>query len=736
VASMLYRLGATCARHRWRVIGVWLIVLVAAVALAGAVRQPVSTAFSVPGTQSQRAIDLLDTHYPGAGGAQAQIVFSTAGTGRLTSPARRTAIEASLALLRRAPEVVAVTDPFRGGTVSADGRIAFATVAYPVSVDKVSAAAKSALLHSGGVARRAGLVVDIGGAVAAPSSTSSTDVLGLIVALLVLALTFGSALAAAIPLVTALVGVGTALAGILALSAVVSESSTAPILATMIGLAVGIDYALFISTRHRQQLVAGTEVGESIARAVATAGSAVCFAGTTVVVALAALVVARIPFLTVMGLCGAAGVFIAVAVALTLVPALLSLLGDRLLRAGRARRQIARQAAPGYRAAGRRWVEFVTRRPGPVIVVAAVALLTLASPALHIRLALPDAGTQPTSETDRRAYDLISKGFGPGFNGPLLLVIAASKAENPIVVARGLAKEGRGIADIASVSAPLQNPSRTVTLVDIVPKSGPTDPQTKTLVAAIRQRAALVRKHTGAVILVTGTTAVNIDASARLAAALPPYLAVVVLLCLLLLTLVFRSLLVPLKAVVGYLLSVAAALGAVTWVFQGGRLRGFFGVPTSSPVVSFVPILLLGVLFGLAMDYEVFLVTPIREAHSKRDDPVANVVTGYTASARVVAAAAIIMTSVFASFITTEDLIVKSIGFTLAFGVLVDAFVVRMTLVPAVLALLGRAAWWLPRWLAAVLPTVAIEDDNVRARGEPDSTGTRRDGDVRLEART
>ena len=305
----------------------------------------------------------------------------------------------------------------------------------------------------------------------------------------------------------------------------------------------------------------------------ATAGSAVCFAGATVVIALAALVVARIPFLTVMGLSGAGGVVIAVAVAVTLVPALLALLGERIVRAPGARRQITKAAAVGYQSTSQRWVRAVIRRPVPVVLVGVVLLLVVAVPARHLRLALPDAGTHPATDTDRRAYDLISEGFGPGFNGPLLLVIAASEAVSPTVVAASLAEAGRTIPSVAAVSAPLQNPTHTVTLVSIIPKTAPTAPATKTLVALIRRRAAEASRQTGAQILVTGTTAVNIDTSARLSSALAPYLAVVVLLCLGLLLLVFRSVVVPIKAVIGYLLSIAASLGAVTWVFEDGHLR-------------------------------------------------------------------------------------------------------------------------------------------------------------------
>jgi RND superfamily putative drug exporter len=714
VGGQLHRLGALCVRHRWRVIAAWIVLLVVAAGIAGIVRRPASSAFTVPGAQSQRALDLLDQRFPGTGGAQAQVVFAVKpGQPRLSTVAHKAAIEGTLAQLRRDPEVVAVTDPYADRTVSSSGLIAYSTVAYPVSVDKVSKAATRALLDAGGPARAAGMSVNFGGALVAQDHSSDTEAVGAVVAFMVLFVGLGSALAAGLPLLTALIGVGTGLAGILALGAIVTESTTAPVLAIMITLAVGIDYALFIATRHRQQLLSGVDLEASIATAVATAGGAVCFAGSTVVVALAALTIAGIPFLTVMGLCAAGAVIVAVTVALTLVPALLSLMGRRLVTGRPAARQSRRSGTAGYRSMGRRWVDAVTHRPVVVLTLGIVALLILAGPAHGLRLALPDAGTHSSTNTDRRAFDKLSTGFGPGANGPLLLVIAGQNHENAARIGRALAVEARAFPDIAAISPPLPNAAQTVTLVSIVPKSGPTDARIKALVSEIRRRAATIADQARTKILVTGATAVNIDTSSRLSQALPPYLVVVAAVCVALLMLVFRSIVVALTAVLGYLLSVGAALGTATFVFQEGHLSGGFGVPTASPVVSFLPILLLGILFGLAMDYEVFLVSRMQEAYARSGDPATSVVQGFAASARVVCAAGIIMTSVFASFIFTQDLIIKSIGFSLAVGVLVDAFVVRMTLLPSTLALAGRSGWWLPTWLDHVMPHVNIEGATV-----------------------
>jgi RND superfamily putative drug exporter len=713
MAAFLHRLGAFSVRHRWRVIAAWVILLVAVFGVALIVQRPADSNLTIPGTQSQEALDLLDSRFPGAGGAQAQVVFSTTGSAPITSNADKAAIEASLAQLRHAPQVVSVSDPFSTGTVSPSGKIAFSIVAYPVAVGNVTTAAKNALLHSGSAAKAAGLRVNIGGAIAAPSNTSNSDVVGIVIAFIVLAVTFASVLAAGVPLLSALVGLGTGLGAILAIGSVITLSTTAPILATMLALAVGIDYGLFITTRHRQQLVGGMNYEESIATAVATAGSSVCFAGATVVVALAALAVVNIPFLTVMGVAAAGAVIVAVAAALTFVPALLAAAGPRIIHGKAAQRQIARSTAAGYRSWGQRWGQGVTRRALPVLVVGGALIVVMALPARHMRLGLPDAGTYPASSTARQAYDLLAKGFGPGFNAPLLVVVDTPKAASAQQVSQALAKGAKGISDIALVTPPVQNPTHILTLVTVIPKTGPNAPATKKLVSAIRAKATAATRSTGVEVLVTGTTALDIDVSSKLSAAIAPYLVIVAILCIVLLMLVFRSILVPIKAVVGYLFSVIASLGVTTWVFQDGHASGALNVASTGPLVSFVPVILAGVLFGLAMDYEVFLVSRIREEYDHGTNPLDATVSGYSKSARVVAAAAVIMTFVFASFISSQDLITKTIAFALAIGVIIDAFLVRMTLVPAVLALLGRSAWWLPTWLGRALPRIDIEGEGL-----------------------
>ncbi len=676
---------------------------------AGALKGKTSDAFSVPGTESQRALNLLAKKFPGTGGATARIVVAAPAGHTLREPQYRKLIAPTVALARRVPQTVTTPAAFRkSATVSRDGRVSFADLAFAVSVDKLTDATKAALERVAGPARRAGLQVEFSGGVVSTGSgkQSSGEAIGLVAAFIVLMVTFGALLAAGLPLVTAIVGVAIGLLGIEALTGLVKLNSTAPTLALMLGLAVGIDYALFIVSRHRQQLAEGLDPEESVARAVGTAGSAVAFAGLTVVIALAGLTVVGIPFLSVMGLAAAGTIVIAVLIALTLLPALLGFAGTR---AGKGK-------TPGATGdtMGRRWVRVATRRPWLSIAGVIVVLGVIALPALHLRLGLPDAGTKPKSDTERRAYDLLTKGFGPGFNGPLTVVVDVSKRPS----ARGsaetvAAKQLATFPDVAAVSTPITNRTGDVFIIRVTPKSGPSSAATKKLVSLLRSRADEVRKRFNVDGLVTGTTAINIDTSDKLSAALPVYLVVVVGLALLLLLLVFRSLAVPVTAVVGFLLTIASTMGIVVFVFQQGHLAGLFGVQNTSPVISFLPITMIAILFGLAMDYQVFLVSRMRETYVHGGDPQRAVISGFSASARVVTAAAIIMICVFGSFIFGPEPTIKSIGLALAFGVFADAFLVRMTLVPAILILLGHRAWKLPSALGRALPNVDIEGEQL-----------------------
>ncbi len=728
MGSALFRLGGWCFRHRWRVIGAWVVAIVALASLALAFKQPLSANVTIPGTEAQQALDLLNQQFPGAGGAQAQVVFSVSAPATLTTPSAQQAVEATLAGIRKDPQVEFVSDPFKTGTVSRSGQIAYAIVAYPVAVADVTKAAKDALLNSGGPAEAAGITVNYGGSVVQASTVADTEVVGIAIAFVVLLVGFASYLAALVPLLAAIAGVAITDLALLALTSVVSETSTTSVLAVMVGLAVGIDYSLLVMNRFRQQLETGMAPPDAAALAGATSGTAVCVAGTTVFVAMMALAIVQIPFLTVMGIAAGGAVVIAVAAALTLVPALLSLTGSRLVTAHRARRRIEAAEAPEYRPLSRRYVGVLSRRPVLVLLAGVILLLVVAWPALNIRLGLPDAGSQPTSQTTRRAYDLISEGFGPGANGPLVVVVYAPGGFTPTQT-KALDDyyqnvKAHPLPNVASIGQPIANPSHNLVVVDVVPKTGPNSPATGQLINSINQVAAEGQKQYGLHTYVTGQTALNIDISSKLSSVLPLYLAVIVILCVLLLFVLFRSFVVPIKAVLGYVLSVLAALGAVTFVFQDGHLDGLFGVAAARPILSFLPILLIGGLFGLAMDYEVFLVARMQEEFGHGDDAPAAVVDGYTRSARVVTSAAIIMISVFASFIFTPDPITKSLGFCLAIGVLIDAFIVRMTMVPAAMTLFGRAAWWLPGRLKHALPDLDIEGNRLAAAPSAAPAGT------------
>jgi RND superfamily putative drug exporter len=715
MATYLHRLGGWAFRRRRTVLLAWITVLGLVVASAAAFSGQTNSKFSVPGTESQQAQDLLEQKFPGAGGASARMVFAAPKGEKLTDKKNKEAVEASLAQAKQAEGVTQVADPYQAHSITKDGRIAYADVIYPMPADEIDDPARDELSASAQAARDAGLQVEFGGGIVTEESKSNSERMGMMIGFVVLAITLGSLLAAGLPLITAILGVLVGVTGLTALTGVFDVSDTAPILATMLGLAVGIDYALFILSRHRHNIGDGLEPAEAAAQATATAGSAVVFAGMTVVIALVGLTVVNIPFLTVMGLAAAGTVTIAVLIAITLLPAILGFAGTRVARVNRVLgfRPLRKRTSP--ESMGTRWARFVTSRPLPALLVSLAVLGAVALPALHMKLGLPDGGSKPTSSTERRAYDLLTEGFGPGFNGTLTVVVDAPNLgpQDQKDLANKLVDGLEKVPGVAAVTPARQNEAGDLTIALVTPTTSPASEETKDLVKLLRGKADDIREQTGIQAYVTGTTALNIDTADTLAAALPRYIAVVVGLALLLLMVVFRSILVPLKAAGGFLLSIAAAMGVVVWIFQDGNLADVFGVSNPSPIVSFLPILLIGILFGLAMDYEVFLVSRMRETFVHGARPRDAIVTGFGHSARVVVAAALIMIGVFGGFVLDDDPIVKSIGLSLAVGVLADAFIVRMTLVPAVMALIGRRAWWMPSRLGRLVPNVDIEGEKL-----------------------
>lgn len=721
MAGHLYRLGAFGARRaRWVLLG-WLLVLAAVAGLGVTCAGSFQTGSSVPGSQAQAALTRMDRDFHSKESQSARIVFQAPSGHRWTDADLERSLHSSLAAMGRVAGVTAVSTPPQNGMVSPDGRMAVADVEFKAAKDTdVPAATLNAVKAAGHTTADRGVKAVYGGDAfkISHSPVGPTEMIGLGVALLVLLITFGSLLAAGLPLLTAVIGVVGTLTAMIGLSSAVGISDNALTLAVMLGLAVGIDYALFIVSRHRAQLSAGMPVQKSIAQATATAGSAVVFAGATVIVALAGLSVAGVPMLTSMGLASAGAVTTAVLLALSLLPALLALAGRRL------------SPKPGSRAArrathtrkqtlGMKWAVAVTRHPVRWLVGVTAALLLAAIPALQIQTALTDDGSEAKTASTRQAYDMISKSFGPGANGPLIVLIENNNPATVTATTATVTDKVDAMHGIATVSRADVADDGTAARIQIIPTTGPRTQQTSDLVSHLRTAMNPIARSSDSYVAVTGQTAVSIDVSDKLRAAQLPFVLVVVGLSLLLLLVAFRSVAIPFKATAGFLLSLMASFGSTVAIFQWGWLAGLLGVPSQGPLASFVPIIVMAVLFGLAMDYEVFMVSAMREDYRHRHDAHGAIIAGARNASRVVTAAALIMTSVFVSFLFSKDPAIMPIAFALAIGVAIDAFLVRMTLVPAVLTLLGDRAWKLPRRLDRILPHLDVEGGDFQPTDTP-----------------
>ncbi|GAB3651400.1 MMPL family transporter [Glycomyces tarimensis] len=727
MATFLYRLGRGSYRLRWLVLALWILVVGGVVAAAATLQQETNPEFSLPGTESQEAFDLLEDRFPeqNADGATAQVVFASEDGEPLTDEANAAVITEAVEAMRASPEVSSVTGPFDTdpegnpiGMIAPEGQdIAVLQVTYAEPSMELETETVDYLEQTVEDARDAGLTVEVGGDVLQEFPVGGlTELIGIGVALLVLIVTFGALLAAGLPIVTAVLGVMLTTAGILAATSFMDVSEDTGTLATMIGLAVGIDYALFILSRYRNELAADGRVedrtarADAMGRAVGTAGSAVFFAGLTVIVALLGLSVVNIPFLTEMAVAAGVTVLIAVVIAVTLLPALAGFTGKRVFT----RRQRARIAEGRHDEkpnGGRRWGGFVTRHPILVGLVGIIGLGTVAIPASDLELGMPDAGSFSEDNTARRAYDLVSEGFGPGFNGQLFIVGDLTEGADPIAAAQNVTDELHAVDGIAVVGQAFPNEAGDTVLVTVIPETSPADETTNDLVHEIRD---VLAGSDDADWAVTGSTAINIDISDSLNDALVPYMLVVVGLATLILLLVFRSIMVPITATLGFVLSVFASLGALVAVFQWGWMGDLFGVEQPGPIMSMMPIIMIGLVFGLAMDYQIFLFTRVREAFVHGDTPKQAIQDGYAHSSRVVVAAALIMISVFAAFIFSGEVFIAAMGFGLAAAVAFDAFVVRMAIIPAVMALLGRGGWWIPKWLDRIVPNVDVEGEKLQ----------------------
>ena len=746
MSTLLYRLGMAAFRAPWRVIAVWLLVLVA-VAGALVVNPPqTSTEFRINGTPSQEVLDDLAQELPAATGASSRIVFVAPDGERIDTPENVAAIQAAVARIdtsasvvppaagtseQPAPEMLAAMAPagellmgplmdgeapVSGVTVSSDGSVALLTVQLTDTIINLPEGAADGIIDAAMTAESAGLTVlpssDLTQEMPAPFGPN--ELVGLVMAAVILVLTLGSLVVAGLPLLTALAGVGVGVGAAYALSSVIAMTSVTPVLALMIGLAVGIDYALFIVNRARRLVLdKGLGAHEATGRAVGTAGSAVFFAGLTVLVSLAGLSIVGIPFLTTMALIAAGTVAIAVSVALTLLPALLGLIGERVVspkqRSAHGRQVEARGDADSH-GASTWWAELVAGHRTVASVAVVLLLGVIAVPVGAMQLNLPSDGTANLDTPARQSYDAISDGFGQGFNGPLLVVAHLPEAVTPATLT-GVRDTIAGLDHVSAVIPGGFSADGTTLTLTVLPDAGPNAADTRSLVETLRDPA--VGEQSGAELGVTGVTAINIDMAQVLSDALVPYLAIIVVISLIILALVFRSVFVPLTATLGFVLTIGAALGVVTAVFQWGWLAGLFGLDTPGPVLSFLPIIVTGILYGLAMDYQMFLVSSMRESHVHGYPGVRGVVHGFHSAAPVVVAAGLIMVSVFSGFIFGDDAMIQQIGLALAVGILVDAFLVRMTLIPAVMAWAGERAWWLPGWLDRLLPNLDVEGDKL-----------------------
>jgi RND superfamily putative drug exporter len=714
MSNYLYRLARFAMRRRRLVLAVWLAAAIAAIAIAQASGGKTNDNFTIPGTEAQNASNVLSAKLPAFSGAQTTIVFATTnGSGKVTDPATKAAIQTAMSTLKSVPQVSAVVDPLQGRLVSQSGKVALGQVQWSAKATDVKDAGLQAVKDAMKPVQADGVQVEYNGSVypgwRMPVS-EMPELIGLIIAFVILMITFGAFAAAGMPILGAIIGVVTTLMGITAVASVLTIASASTTVALMLGLSCGIDYGLFILSRHRTNLLNGMTPEESVPLAVGTAGSSVVFAGLTVIIALCGLTVVGIPFLTVMGLAAAASVAVALLIALTLLPAMLGFAGTKIaefsrlpLLGARAERVARRSAADPDSPAGARWSRFVVRYRVPVLIGGIVLLGVLAIPATKIQLGLPSGASQAKDSTQRKAYDLTTEGFGAGFNGALLIVAQDVDSPSDTQQIAGALTTMPGVASVTPLAA--QNGT---SLIRLIPKSGPNDPATAHLVHTLRDDRAAIEGQTGAHILIGGTTASNIDVSAKLSGALPIFLIVVVGLAFILLTFAFRTILVPIKSILGFLLSMAAALGAQVAIFQWGWGQHIFGI-TPSETISFLPIIMLAIIFGLSSDYEVFVVSRIKEEYTKNGGARRAVQRGTGLSARVVTAAALIMFSIFVAFMFTHDPTIKAIGFSFAAGVFLDAFLVRLTLVPAVMAIIRAKIWYHPQWFAKHVPDPDIE---------------------------
>ena len=716
--GLLARWARLAARHPWRIIGAWVALVALLAVLSTSLGGSYTSVFSIPGSETEDALALLEERFPAASGDTATIVFRAIDA-PITDPAIQEQIARVVEEARALPGVLAVTGPADNpAQISPTGQIAYATLQYGVSAIEIEPDDVEALFDLVDAASSSTLQVETGGQIVIAGEIpelGSSEIVGVVLAMLIMLAMFGSVIAMGLPIVTALVGVG---AGMLAMPLLANvftlHSAITNAFLSMMGLGVGIDYALFIVNRFRDNLLQGQSVEDATGVAIDTAGRSVAFAGTTVAIGLLGLALVGIPFVTGLGITGSTVVVLSVLIALFLMPAILGLVGTRILS--------LRIPGLGRGDGGRtgfwfRWGRLLQARPGLVSLVTVALLLLVASPYLDMELNLSNAGNNPTSMHSRRAYDLMEAGFGPGSNGPLLIVVERDEGLDPESLA-ALDAALQATEGVAMASPAMPNEDGTTAIIQVVPTTGPQDPATEDLIHALREEILPgATQGSGITTYVAGQTAASIDLSEQISERMPLFYTVVIGLSLVLLTAVFRSVVVPVKAALTTLLSVGAAYGAVVAVFQWGWLQDMLGIEGTGPIESFLPMILFGVLFGLSMDYEVFLLSRVHEEHIHGTPARAAMLDGVGFSGRVVAAAGAIMGSVFLSFLLEDMRMLQMIGFGLGVAVLIDAFVVRLVLVPAAMTVLGERAWTFPAWLDRIVPNLNIEGPT----NEPDA---------------
>jgi putative drug exporter of the RND superfamily len=709
MAGPLDRLGRCCARHRAVVLVAWAVALAGVLAVSDAAGLRTRSDPALPGTQSDRARQVVEREVKVPAGAPGRLVYGV-DAGTVTEPRFRAEIEASMARVRAATHVASVTSPFtpagRQG-LSSEGKVAYASVWLDIDPEDLLDGDADAIVAAARDDAPPDLQVAFGGAIghkAAPTTVDHSEAIGLAAAAAVLLVTLGGVVAMGLPIVVALAGLAAGLALVTLAGHVIEVPTLAPTLATMIGLGVGIDYALFVVTRHQEQLRTGMALEDSVARATATSGAAVVFAGGTVIIALGALALAGIPMVSALGYTAAIVVVVAVLAAITLLPAILASLGPRI-NALRVRRPAGAEGSPRWR----RWGEAIAGRPVVALTAGLGALLLLAAPATALHLGQTDAGDAPRSTEERRVFDLMAEGFGPGSDAQLALVLTDVQRDDVAAIERivDTLDADRGIARL---SPPLLSRDRTTAVVAITPTTAPADRATDALVQRIRREIAPAVEGIELEAYLGGRTAGYVDLAHLITHRLPRVIGAVIALCVVLLMLAFRSIFVPLQAAVMNLLSVAAAYGVLTAVFQWGWGASLVGLDGSVPIVSFVPLMMFAVLFGLSMDYEVFLLSRIQERWRLSGNARSAVVEGISGTGRIITAAALIMICVFGSFVLDASPTVKQCGVGMAVAVAIDATLIRCLVVPASLVLAGRGAWWLPAGLDRALPRLGIED--------------------------